>query len=121
MSEVRLIDANALKEKLTPVKLFGGGFCLMVTEKDIDNAPTVEYPFYAEAYQTGYEEGKNDGQLEGYTRAINEERPKGEWIIIDDCEQFIAKCSVCGRIEDSRMVKDYPFCHCGADMRDEKK
>ena len=45
------------------------------------------------------------------------ERPKGKWIIVDDCEQFIAKCSVCGRIEDSRMVKDYPFCHCGADMR----
>lgn len=46
-----------------------------------------------------------------------EERPQGEWIIIDDTEQFIAKCSVCGRIEDSRMVKDYSFCHCGADMR----
>lgn len=26
----------------------------------IDNAPTVEYPFYQEAYQTGYEEGKED-------------------------------------------------------------
>ena len=46
------------------------------------------------------------------------ERPQGEWIIVDDTEQFIAKCSVCGRIEDSRMVKDYPFCHCGADMRE---
>ena len=45
------------------------------------------------------------------------DRPQGKWIIVDDCEQFIAKCSVCGRIEDSRMVKDYPFCHCGADMR----
>lgn len=47
------------------------------------------------------------------------ERPQGEWIIVDDTERFIAKCSVCGRIEDSRMVKDYPFCHCGADMRGE--
>lgn len=45
------------------------------------------------------------------------ERPQGKWIIIDDTEKFIAKCSVCGRIEDSRVVKDYPFCHCGADMR----
>ncbi len=26
----------------------------------INNAPTVEYPFYQEAYQTGYEEGKED-------------------------------------------------------------
>ena len=51
--------------------------------------------------------------------AINalEERPKGEWIIIDDTEKFIAKCSVCGRIEDSRMIKDYPFCRCGAKMK----
>lgn len=31
----------------------------------LDNAPTVEYPFYQEAYQTGYEKGKN-------------ERPQGE-------------------------------------------
>ena len=26
----------------------------------IDNAPAVKYPFYQEAYQTGYEEGKNE-------------------------------------------------------------
>ena len=26
--------------------------------KTIDSAPTVEYPFYAEAYQTGFEEAK---------------------------------------------------------------
>ena len=46
-----------------------------------------------------------------------EVRPKGEWILIDDTEKFIAKCSVCGRTEDSRMVKFYPFCHCGARMK----
>ena len=46
-----------------------------------------------------------------------EMQPKmGEWIIIDDCEQFIAKCSECGRIEDSRMISKYPYCHCGAKM-----
>ncbi len=49
--------------------------------------------------------------------ALKEQRPHGEWVIVDDCEHFIAKCSVCGRIEDSRMVKNYPFCRCGADMR----
>lgn len=44
-------------------------------------------------------------------------QPKmGKWIIIDDCEQFIAKCSECGRIEDSRMISKYPYCHCGAKM-----
>ena len=40
----------------------------------------------------------------------------GRWIIIDDCERFIAKCSECGRIEDSRMINKYPYCHCGAKM-----
>ena len=41
---------------------------------------------------------------------------KGHWIIVDDCEKFIAKCSKCGRIEDSRMINKYPYCHCGAMM-----
>ena len=49
--------------------------------------------------------------------ALSEQRAKGKWIIVDDTEKFIAKCSICGRIEDSRMVKDYPFCHCGAKMK----
>lgn len=54
--------------------------------------------------------------VDAYQKGLNT-RPQGKWIIVDDCEQFIAKCSICGRIEDSRMVKDYPFCHCGAAMR----
>ncbi len=44
-------------------------------------------------------------------------QPKtGHWIIVDDCEKFIAKCSECGRIEDSRMINTYPYCHCGVKM-----
>lgn len=72
----------------------------------IDNAPTVEYTFEA-----AFQKTVCDNKL--YCPS----RPQGKWIIIDDTEKFIAKCSVCGRIEDSRMIKDYPFCHCGADMR----
>ena len=41
---------------------------------------------------------------------------RGRWIIVDDVEHFIAKCSECGAIEDSRRVCDYPYCHCGAKM-----
>ena len=62
-----------------------------------------------------YEKGFNRGLSKAPKSKV--EQPQGEWIIIDDTEQFIVKCSVCGRIEDSRMVKDYPFCHCGAKMR----
>ena len=69
--------------------------------KKIDNAPAVELV--------------NDSQR------LVKELVKGEWIIVDDTEKFIAKCSICGRIEDSRMVKDYPFCHCGAKMKGGKE
>lgn len=40
----------------------------------------------------------------------------GRWIITDDVEHFIAICSECGRAEDSRGIKDMPYCHCGARM-----
>ena len=41
---------------------------------------------------------------------------RGRWIITDDVEHFIAICSECGRTEDSRGIKDMPYCHCGARM-----
>jgi len=69
-----------------------------------------EYPFYAEAYQTGYEEAKKEF-----------ERPKGEWIVsgyIDTCRGYVAKCSCCK--EDT--VGGGNFCpNCGADMREGEK
>lgn len=43
----------------------------------------------------------------------------GRWIIADDVEHFIAVCSECGRTEDSRAIKDMPYCHCGARMMKE--
>lgn len=51
---------------------------------------------------------------------VTPQQKTGHWIIIDDCEQFIAKCSECGRIEDSRMISKYPYCHCGAKMEVEE-
>ena len=43
----------------------------------------------------------------------------GRWVIVDDVEHFIAICSECGRTEDSRAIKDMPYCHCGARMMKE--
>lgn len=104
-----LISRSALKEELEKYCFAIVGFegVLFV----IENMPAVEYTF-EEAFQKTVCENR---------LYCPNKRPKGDWIIIDDCEQFIAKCSICGRIEDSRMVKDYPFCHCGADMRGEEK
>lgn len=49
-------------------------------------------------------------------QALEQKANTGHWIIIDDCEKFIAKCSECGEVVDSRMINDYPYCHCGARM-----
>ena len=51
-------------------------------------------------------------------------RIKGEWKLssISEIGKDWYKCSVCGRkihtIE--KMLKEYPFCHCGADMQGEE-
>jgi len=106
----RLIDADGLIKTLSKYAGFTEKIDLIAFIKEIDNAPTVEYPFYQEAYQTGYEEGKN-------------ERPQGEWINAHEGDLYsttVYKCSKCGRkvkIEYPDNISDYPFCHCGADMR----
>lgn len=56
---------------------------------------------------------------------IEPERKMGEWIVIvKGCKLTSYKCSECGRYitEDTGydVKKDYPFCHCGADMRGEQ-
>lgn len=116
---MRLIDADALKKALMNRLWDDEARVIEIVEEEIDNAPTIE-PFEPDyvgaerlkARQRGYEEGYRNGREIG--------RPKGKWIILDDCEYFMAQCSVCGKIEDSRMVKNYPFCRCGADMRGEE-
>ena len=52
------------------------------------------------------------------------ERIKGDWVEIASSNHTY-KCSVCGRllvnITDGKnnAAKNYPYCHCGADMRGE--
>jgi len=71
-----------------------------MTRQEFDTA-------YNEGYKNGYEAGRN-------------ERSHGEWI---KDEENVYHCSCCyrrvhkGSMEDMQI--DYPFCHCGADMRGE--
>ena len=58
-----------------------------------------------------YKDSYNNGYLDAIRQKI------GHWIIIDDCELFMAKCSECGEIVDSRMISKYPYCYCGAKMK----
>lgn len=50
-------------------------------------------------------------------------RKVGKWIEVTDTEFGVGyKCSECGRFiltesVDGRKLKDYPYCHCGAEMR----
>lgn len=110
ITEGDLISREALKKAIEEVEDNYDGYepndlgkFISKVDELIDNAPTVEYPFYAEAYQTGYEEGKND-------------RPQGEWIIVKD-EKYgdNVKCPFCGK---ELAGTDLNFCvKCGADMR----
>ena len=61
-------------------------------------------------------------QLEKMYELGKEERKKGKWVEFPNHMAY--KCSECGRIiqtTDGRrnVSKNYPFCHCGADMRGE--
>lgn len=94
---MRTIDADALIKALE-VTQYNDIDDLSRTEDLIDNAPTIEYPFYQEAYQSGYEEGKKIA------------RPQGKWVIEHDW----VHCFPCGH------EQNYPsnFCpNCGAEMR----
>lgn len=78
----------------------------------VEDAPSIPLP----DFKDGYRQAIIDGQA-------NYSRPRGEWIEQGYLEY---KCSVCGRhilLEDhwTNITKDYPFCHCGADMRDDSK
>ena len=65
-------------------------------------------------YQKGYQDGYKDAK---------EERPQGVWIKNEgkDIRDNFYTCSKCGRsinVICGETIEDYPFCHCGADMRE---
>ena len=93
---MRLIDAN----KLYPDCMTKDGK-LAISQSQLANAPTVDL-------KDIYQEGHYDGHLEGYTKAINEERPQGEW-------GKHGECPFCSYIQK---WKEDNFCgNCGANLR----
>ena len=119
---MRLIDADELKKKLTPIKLFGGAYCKAITEKDIDNAPTADdwQKFSDELWKNAYKEGYKQAIIDGKT---NFSRPQGEWYYNN---QNGWHCSICHKsVKDMPTVMgkaDFDYCpNCGADMRGDKE
>ena len=134
MSEVRLIDANALKEALRSnckpelchdINTAWCESCCRTNDFEdlLDNAPTVPQDCSAcKRYDTPYFEVKFDKEqmqeLVDKAKAevlANIERPKGEWQIT---KAGFAKCPYC------RCEREIPenFCgYCGADMKGGKE
>lgn len=84
----------------------------------LSNSDEIRQAFEnGEIYKRGFEDARK-----------RYERPQGEWILIDDVDDPLDrlnryKCSECGRIiriYDHQTLSDYPYCHCGADMRGAK-
>ena len=74
----------------------------------------------------------NSGQTPTWNDAVSlvgsmpsAERKRGKWLEFTNTNHTYV-CSVCGRtlvnITDgkNKVTKNYPFCHCGADMRGEQ-
>ena len=135
MSEIRLIDANALKEALsqTPYNDYDD---LTRTENLIDNAPTVAVDNYAMGYQDGVRQVLSErpqgeitdediqnaikqGYNDGYEMAkAKYERPKGEWVSGKDSCSHLWFCSECKMSVPKNDSCKPNYCwFCGADMR----
>lgn len=145
MSEVRLIDANALRERVNrtidyAVDEFDKGYNIGIQKavELIDNAPTIdavpmdlhekcmdkaisdyiecqENKITDEDIQNAIKQGYNDGYAMAKAKC---ERPKGEWEFrkTNADEHFLYEtCNICGAVRHS-LHKN--FCaNCGADMR----
>ena len=101
---MRLIDADELKKKFGYTDEW---YKSRTVAHEIDNAPTIEI---RDNFDIGYVQGLEDGQ----------KRPQGEWVLngISEVGKDWYKCSICGRTihTNENQLKEYPFCHCGAEM-----
>lgn len=101
--EIRLIDANALKEEVNKKNVVGRFNTIML----IDNAPTVEcVALTKEAYSD-------------LCLRASRERPKGEWVVKEGTVACYTACNKCDYADYNHKRPNY--CpNCGADMRGEK-
>jgi hypothetical protein len=110
MSEVRLIDANVLKDAIIAMDYLSETNLNFIC-KAIDNAPTVEIPV---ARWDCYCEG----QKVGYEKALSE-RPQGEWKVYGRQGDIPITdyCTNC-KYEMKWYRNKYNFCpNCGAKMK----
>ena len=109
-----LISRKALKEMLTIQKT---DFLSKSDNTSIEN-DKLAYRLIAK----GIEHALNCVNI---TPTDEPERPQGKWESYeedpDDSDMAYYRCSVCGRLIHSKevgLLKNYPFCHCGARMKE---
>lgn len=113
---MRLGDLDALKKEFEKL-----GYTYRVTSI-IDNAPTVEPETIKElgSEMLGIIKNVMPQIIE---IAKENQRPQGKWIKLkaSTIGHKSYCCSVCGAyldtFEDENLKEDYPYCHCGAQMR----
>lgn len=125
MSNNDLISREALKEALH--NEIGNHALSVAIDRVIDNAPTVnDCPNCEYKLEADYIRSSSSYKELIDLRKFKEEntRPQGEWIKItkDGITPAEYTCSNCGRTvksyyDDYFIVKEYPFCHCGAKMK----
>ena len=116
MSEIRPIDANALKEAIEEQHRLDKEIAPLVESISyhklnnlIDNAPTVET---TKAEHKAYNEGFKDGVNQGIKLS---EKTQGEWIEKEDTPASVYYC--CSNC-DMEGIPITPYCPwCGAKMR----
>lgn len=125
-----LISREALRKELTSETRDEFEFvCLSRVLEKIDKAQAAE-PEYVYLAKVTFDEDKlkelTDDIVERIKNGdivVKDERPQGEWEEIKtSCyigHKFFC-CSKCNReidLIEGESLEDYPFCHCGADMR----
>ena len=79
--------------------------------EEVEGLPENLHREREQAYMNGYADGYKRGEEE-------QERPTGEWV--HDYDDFY-HCSICKRSITTTLTRPtdlFPFCHCGAEMKE---
>jgi len=93
---------------------------LISRQAAIDTALEFIVEYLGGAFDEDFQKELSKRMLE--LPSVEPEQKKGKWIELTNTNHTYI-CSVCGRmlvnIPDgkNKVTKNYPFCHCGADMR----
>lgn len=138
---ISLQQAIDALRKMQTYKLFAGDDMLLIdqagAQTELMMLPPIqpepeaiskwkkEFREYVDSLDIARDDWKGIIEYIGELPSAQPERIKGHWIAITSWNNTY-KCSVCGRLlvnitdGKNKVAKNYPYCHCGADMRGEQ-